>query len=55
MGKSDAGAVDGGPGLKEPQGHAPSVLVMGVGAFAHSTGQILKDAGANVSTYLSRN
>ena len=27
---------------------------MGVGAFAHSTGQILKDAGANVSTYLTR-
>ena len=28
---------------------------MGVGAFAHSTGQILKDAGAEVSTYLTRN
>jgi len=28
---------------------------MGVGAFAHSTGQILKDAGAQVSTYLTRN
>ena len=27
---------------------------MGVGAFAHSTSQILKDAGANVSTYLTR-
>jgi phosphoribosylamine---glycine ligase len=27
---------------------------MGVGAFAHSTGQILKDAGANVATYLTR-
>src|SRR6516165_3134601 len=27
---------------------------MGVGAFAHSTGQILKDAGAEVATYLSR-
>lgn len=27
---------------------------MGVGAFAHSTGQILKEAGANVSTYLTR-
>src|SRR6266700_404435 len=33
---------------------ACSVLVMGVGAFAHSTGQILKDAGAHVSTYLTR-
>jgi phosphoribosylamine-glycine ligase len=27
---------------------------MGVGAFAHSTGQILKEAGANVATYLTR-
>jgi phosphoribosylamine---glycine ligase len=34
---------------------APSILVMGVGAFAHSTAQILKDAGAQVSTYLTRN
>ncbi|HLX69619.1 MAG TPA: phosphoribosylamine--glycine ligase, partial [Verrucomicrobiae bacterium] len=33
---------------------ASSVLIMGVGAFAHSTGQILKDAGAQVSTYLTR-
>lgn len=32
----------------------PSVLVMGVGSFAHSTGQILKEAGAEVSTYLTR-
>ncbi len=32
-----------------------SVLVMGVGAFAHSTGQILKDTGGIVSTYLTRN
>lgn len=31
-----------------------SVLVLGVGAFAHSTGQILKDSGANLSTYLTR-
>jgi phosphoribosylamine---glycine ligase len=27
---------------------------MGVGSFAHSTGQILKEAGADVSTYLTR-
>ena len=54
MGKLDAGTADGGQALKEPESQAPSVLVMGVGAFAHSTGQILKDAGANVSTYLSR-
>ena len=33
----------------------PSILVLGVGAFAHSTGQILKDAGARLSTYLIRN
>jgi phosphoribosylamine-glycine ligase len=33
---------------------AASILVMGVGAFAHSTGQILKEAGAGVSTYLTR-
>jgi phosphoribosylamine-glycine ligase len=31
-----------------------SVLVMGVGAFAHSTAQILKENGARVSTYLTR-
>ena len=34
---------------------AISVMVMGVGSFAHSTGQIFKDAGAKVSTYLTRN
>ncbi len=33
----------------------PSIMVLGVGAFAHSTAQILKDAGARVSTYLTRN
>src|SRR5207302_2917998 len=32
-----------------------SIMVLGVGAFAQSTSQILKDAGANVSTYLTRN
>jgi phosphoribosylamine--glycine ligase len=32
-----------------------SVLVLGVGAFAHSTTQILKDAGASVATYFTRN
>jgi phosphoribosylamine---glycine ligase len=30
-------------------------MVLGVGAFAHSTGQICQDAGARVSTYLTRN
>jgi phosphoribosylamine-glycine ligase len=33
----------------------PSILVLGVGSFAHSTCQVLKDAGANVATYLTRN
>ncbi len=28
---------------------------LGIGAFAHSTAQILKDAGVTVSTYLTRN
>ena len=30
-------------------------MVLGVGSFAHSIGQTLADAGANVSTYLTRN
>ncbi len=34
---------------------AISVMVLGVGAFAHSTAQILKDAGVSVATYLTRN
>ena len=34
--------------------HQISVMVLGVGAFAHSTTQILKDNGAQVSTYLTR-
>ncbi|HLP75632.1 MAG TPA: phosphoribosylglycinamide synthetase C domain-containing protein [Candidatus Paceibacterota bacterium] len=32
-----------------------SALVLGVGSFAHSIGTALKDAGAEVSTYLTRN
>lgn len=35
-------------------GNPCSILVLGVGAFAQSTAQILKDAGACVSTYLTR-
>src|SRR5258705_19326 len=31
------------------------VMVLGVGAFAHSTAQILKDSGADVTIYLTRN
>ena len=34
---------------------AANVMILGVGSFAHSIGQTLADAGANVSTYLSRN
>jgi Phosphoribosylamine-glycine ligase len=32
-----------------------AALVLGVGSFAHSIGTALKDAGAKVSTYLTRN
>src|SRR5437660_6661309 len=38
-------------GLKQS---AIPVMVLGVGAFAHSTTQILKEAGATVLTYLTR-
>jgi phosphoribosylamine--glycine ligase len=47
-----------GGGLKIGGGSSrrpPSIMVLGVGAFAHSTAQILKDDGADVSTYLTRN
>jgi phosphoribosylamine---glycine ligase len=37
------------------QSPAPSVMILGVGSFAHSIGQALADAGASVSTYLTRN
>ncbi|MDB6018496.1 MAG: Phosphoribosylamine--glycine ligase [Pedosphaera sp.] len=33
----------------------PSIMVLGVGSFAHSAAQILQDNGAQVSTYLTRN
>ena len=33
----------------------PSVMTLGVGSFAHSIGTSLADAGAEVSTYLTRN
>jgi phosphoribosylamine---glycine ligase len=35
--------------------HASTVMVLGVGSFAHSVGRALADSGANVSTYLTRN
>jgi phosphoribosylamine-glycine ligase len=37
------------------QNPATSVMILGVGSFAHSIGQTLADAGASVSTYLTRN
>ena len=30
-------------------------MILGVGSFAHSIGKALADAGADVSTYLTRN
>ena len=33
----------------------PSVLILGVGSFAHSAGTILKENGVKVVTYLTRN
>lgn len=33
----------------------PAFLILGVGSFAHSIGGALRDAGASVSTYLTRN
>ncbi|HKW30749.1 MAG TPA: phosphoribosylglycinamide synthetase C domain-containing protein [Verrucomicrobiae bacterium] len=40
--------------LKQPDLAAP-VMILGVGSFAQSIGQSLADAGASVSTYLTRN
>jgi len=37
------------------QKSAANVMILGVGSFAHSLGQTLADAGANISTYLTRN
>ena len=35
--------------------HSAPIMVLGVGSFAHSIGAALADAGADVSTYLTRN
>lgn len=32
-----------------------NIMILGVGSFAHSIGTALRDTGANVSTYLTRN
>ena len=37
------------------QTSAANVMILGVGSFAHSVGTALADAGAEVSTYLTRN
>jgi phosphoribosylamine-glycine ligase len=39
----------------QSQKQVTSAMILGVGSFAHSIGQSLADAGANVSTYLTRN
>ena len=43
------------PRKNSVQRNSPAVMILGVGSFAHSIGQALADAGANVSTYLTRN
>ena len=40
---------------KKKSTSAPAVMILGVGSFAHSLGTALADAGADVSTYLTRN
>jgi phosphoribosylamine-glycine ligase len=37
------------------QKKSPAAMILGVGSFAHSIGRTLKEAGADVSTYLTRN
>src|ERR1035438_2600893 len=39
---------------KQPDS-AALVMILGVGSFAHSIGKALADAGASISTYLTRN
>jgi phosphoribosylamine-glycine ligase len=36
------------------EGNSVAVMTLGIGAFAHSAGGVLADAGASVSTYLTR-
>ena len=42
------------PPQRSAQKPAPNVIILGVGAFAHSFGGALADAGAHVVTYLTR-
>lgn len=39
----------------KPSSRPASVMILGVGSFAHSIGTALAEAGATVSTYLTRN
>jgi phosphoribosylamine--glycine ligase len=43
------------PLKKQAKKNGGNVMILGVGSFAHSIGTALSDAGANVSTYLTRN
>jgi phosphoribosylamine---glycine ligase len=43
------------PRKNRVQKKPPATMILGVGSFAHSIGTALADAGANVSTYLTRN
>ncbi|HTQ51610.1 MAG TPA: phosphoribosylglycinamide synthetase C domain-containing protein [Candidatus Acidoferrales bacterium] len=41
--------------MSKPTVSTASVMILGVGSFAHSIGHALADAGADISTYLTRN
>jgi len=43
------------PKITSKKSAGASFMILGVGSFAHSLGQALTDAGASVSTYLTRN
>lgn len=43
------------PLKKQTNKTGANIMILGVGSFAHSIGTSLADAGANVSTYLTRN
>ncbi|HTR40248.1 MAG TPA: phosphoribosylglycinamide synthetase C domain-containing protein [Pseudomonadales bacterium] len=43
------------PLKKQTNKTGANIMILGVGSFAHSIGTALADAGANVSTYLTRN
>ncbi len=40
---------------RKPAANPQSIMILGVGSFAHSIGAALADTGAEVSTYLTRN